>query len=114
MSASNPALSAEQLGALRDSLVRLRAENESDLSEARAVLATMTGDATLTEASLREVAGNAEYMIDDATTIIGQIDAALARMTEGSFGVCVKCGNAIAFERLEARPYGTTCVPCGS
>ena len=38
------------------------------------------------------------------------IDAALARLDEGTFGTCLKCGTEITLERLEALPYATQCI----
>ncbi|MBD3647439.1 MAG: TraR/DksA family transcriptional regulator [Pseudomonadales bacterium] len=43
-----------------------------------------------------------------------QIDRALARLDEGSYGECVKCGRAIAEGRLAALPYTELCIECAS
>ena len=43
---------------------------------------------------------------------IGDIDAALARITAGSYGTCVSCGAAIPLPRLEVRPFAAACVAC--
>jgi DnaK suppressor protein len=43
-----------------------------------------------------------------------EIDAALARVADGSYGTCERCGGAIPEPRLEARPVARTCVPCAS
>ncbi|HEY7132571.1 MAG TPA: TraR/DksA C4-type zinc finger protein [Candidatus Limnocylindrales bacterium] len=40
------------------------------------------------------------------------IDAALARLDEGTFGTCVRCGNPIAPARLEALPWAAHCIDC--
>jgi DnaK suppressor protein len=40
------------------------------------------------------------------------IDAALARIEDGSYGTCASCGEAIPQERLEFRPYAVGCVGC--
>jgi DnaK suppressor protein len=44
--------------------------------------------------------------------VLAAIDEALRRIEEGSFGTCVRCGNPIAEERLEAMPYATKCIEC--
>jgi DnaK suppressor protein len=41
-----------------------------------------------------------------------EIDAALTRIADGSYGTCVVCGQPIAPERLAARPTATYCVRC--
>ena len=41
-----------------------------------------------------------------------QVEAALARLAEGTFGACVRCGNPIAPERLDALPWAAYCIVC--
>ncbi len=43
---------------------------------------------------------------------IADIRAVLARIEEGSYGVCARCGNEISVRRLEALPTATTCIDC--
>jgi RNA polymerase-binding protein DksA len=43
---------------------------------------------------------------------VTEIDAALARLEAGTYGVCARCGAPIPAERLEARPTARTCVTC--
>ncbi len=45
---------------------------------------------------------------------LGQIDEALKRIEDGSFGLCVECGTRIPKPRLEAIPYTASCVQCAS
>ena len=40
------------------------------------------------------------------------IDAALKRIADGSYGLCVDCGDAIATARLHANPVALRCVAC--
>ncbi len=43
---------------------------------------------------------------------IEDIDRALAKLADGSYGTCDRCGGAIAQERLEYRPATSVCVAC--
>jgi DnaK suppressor protein len=43
---------------------------------------------------------------------IDEIDAALGRIAEGTYGMCTHCGVRIPVERLEFRPYAAGCVAC--
>jgi DnaK suppressor protein len=43
---------------------------------------------------------------------IQQVRYALARIVNGTYGICAKCGEPIAKERLEARPIATRCIKC--
>jgi RNA polymerase-binding protein DksA len=43
-----------------------------------------------------------------------QIDSTLARIHQGKYGRCIKCGKAIPQDRLEAIPYALMCIACKS
>ena len=45
---------------------------------------------------------------------IASINRALLRIENGSYGECVRCGDAIAPKRLEARPEAALCFSCAS
>ena len=43
---------------------------------------------------------------------VHQIQGALRRIAEGTYGVCVQCGADIDPKRLEALPIATRCISC--
>lgn len=43
-----------------------------------------------------------------------QVEEALDRLEEGTYGVCEDCGMPIKMERLKALPFTTYCVDCQS
>lgn len=45
-------------------------------------------------------------------TFLKKIDHALAKIDEGSFGVCETCDEDISLKRLDARPETTLCIRC--
>lgn len=49
---------------------------------------------------------------DRAIQHLAQVDAALARLEDGTFGTCVRCGRDIAPARLEALPWAAHCIEC--
>ncbi|MDA8324019.1 MAG: TraR/DksA C4-type zinc finger protein [Actinomycetota bacterium] len=51
-------------------------------------------------------------LIDQARSHLGAVDAALARLEDGSYGRCERCGQPIGAGRLAARPTATQCVRC--
>src|SRR5262249_34551297 len=48
------------------------------------------------------------------TTEIHQIEAALKRISEGTYGTCAKCGEPIDPRRLKALPTAPTCISCSA
>ena len=64
------------------------------------------GDAA-TETHDREL----DYGLEEnADQVLGEIDAALKRIDDGTYGTCEVCGKPIGEERLEARPWATLCI----
>lgn len=61
-----------------------------------------------------EERGELLAQIEQARTRVQQVDEALTRMDEGTYGVCTNCGGPIQQERLEVRPLSVTCVDCAS
>lgn len=51
---------------------------------------------------------------DRATHHLELVDAALARLDDGTFGTCQRCGAQIAEARLEALPWAAHCIACQS
>jgi RNA polymerase-binding transcription factor DksA len=51
-------------------------------------------------------------VVQRAQDHLRQIDEALTRLVEGTYGRCVVCGELIPQARLAARPTATTCVGC--
>lgn len=96
-------------------LARLEQETQDEMDpEQRVTFADVSGD----------VADNddqavAETMIDLDNAVIGlhlqkvdDLEAALARMQAGEYGVCTDCGEAVSFERLSAYPTAKRCIGC--
>lgn len=42
--------------------------------------------------------------------LMGKIDRALARMDDGTYGTCSRCGRPIEKARLKALPYADLCI----
>jgi RNA polymerase-binding transcription factor DksA len=51
-------------------------------------------------------------LVEQARSHLAEIDAAIQRVRDGSYGTCERCGSQIAPGRLEARPVARTCITC--
>jgi len=51
-------------------------------------------------------------LLAEAHAQLDALDAAAARLDAGTYGVCERCGDQIAAERLAALPGTRTCVDC--
>jgi RNA polymerase-binding protein DksA len=67
-------------------------------------------DAAAATAERTEVLG----LVDNITTLLSDVDQALQRVADGTYGICDACGNPIGAERMEFRPTSRYCVECKS
>jgi RNA polymerase-binding protein DksA len=64
---------------------------------------------TATETYDREL----DYTLEEnSERLLAEIDAALVRIENGTYGTCTNCGKQIPEERLEALPWTTLCIDC--
>ncbi len=52
--------------------------------------------------------------ITEPETALAMIDAALARLDSGTFGLCTACGGEISLKRLDLDPSVLDCAGCAS
>jgi DnaK suppressor protein len=50
--------------------------------------------------------------VDRDSTLLRQVKAALGRIRDGSFGICIDCESAISPRRLAAVPWAPRCIQC--
>ncbi len=50
----------------------------------------------------------------DQTRRVHEVEAALARLEDGSYGLCEQCSDPIAVKRLDAAPWVRLCIRCQS
>src|SRR3989338_2267628 len=116
------ALSREQLKQFRQLLITERAkvvgeirsiaqdasptprEASGDLSAYTVHMADMAADTYERELSMDLVSSEQE--------ILYQIDDALKRLDDGSYGICQQCNQPILMSRLKAVPYASLCISC--
>ena len=94
---------ASDLKAEADSLAQEREPGDVQFDEESGEGGTVTVDRE------RDLALSAQ-----ALAAVEEIDAALARIADGTYGACERCGQPIAEARLEALPYAALCVACKS
>ncbi|GAA5007021.1 TraR/DksA family transcriptional regulator [Actinopolymorpha pittospori] len=121
MDESTAALSAAERAAVRE-LVESRRERTADqiadLSRAfddivDAARSTATDDEHDPEGStIAFERSQVATLLRQARDQLAELDHALDRLADGTFGRCESCGRAIPMERLTARPSTTTCVAC--
>ena len=94
---------------LRSLLLRELASQAVQATECRTTVSSLTGQTDVDSVLEREIAEASANRADEA---IADIEDALARLDNGSFGTCEQCGAAIPVERLEIVPHTRYCVDC--
>jgi len=90
----------------------LARENQSDAVEAAA---TDDGVRDVADQSVKDVSQEIEYRLSERESqVIADIDQALLRIEEGTYGLCARCGKEIPERRLEALPTARYDAECQS
>ncbi|MFQ6144340.1 TraR/DksA family transcriptional regulator [Streptomyces seoulensis] len=103
-------LTPEDLAALRENLHEQRLFRQEQLQQI-ATAVTARPDDPLRQ----QVAAQAEVRIAlaaSARMVLADVEAALARLADGSYGACHLCRRPIARERLEIVPQARYCARC--
>ena len=79
-------------------------EASGDLSAYTVHMADMAADTYERELSMD--------LVSSEQQILYQIDDALKRLDDGSFGICQQCNSQITMSRLKAVPYASLCINC--
>ena len=88
----------------KDTLKKSQREASGDLSGYTYHMADMATDNFDTEFSLK--------MASAEQRTLYEIDEALKRIEEGTYGDCLLCGKKISPQRLKAVPYASFCISC--
>lgn len=104
----------------------LKAEREATLARIASVSADLEGMAVSADGGNADdehdpegatIAFEREQLAalrDQARDHVKEIDAALVRLSEHGYGVCLRCGKPIAEERLVALPAVRLCINCAA
>ena len=112
---------AEQVdtAAIREALSARLADLDEELAELTATprdpraavsCGKRVGDGTTEAVDRLTKVGTAEQLVAMRAVVV----RALAKLDDGTYGLCDSCGALIPEERLEARPWSVLCVDCAS
>lgn len=94
----------------QEALAYLHDENEGQLEDDREEIQSDNHPGDMATSTFdRELDYTLEENVERA---LGEIDAALKRIEDGTYGICVNGGEQIPVERLEAIPWATLCIDC--
>lgn len=106
---------------VRDELLRLRAGAEAEagaLAESLEALFTASRDSNADDehdpegATIGYERAQLTSLLAAARRRVVEVDDALRRVDAATYGICEECGQPIAVERLEVRPFARCCMAC--
>ena len=101
-------------GVLEQRKQALQEQIDSEMAEAdaRASLLNEIEASPADNASVRTLNALVSEAAEHNLAQLASIKQALARFTDGSYGLCDNCGEAIGLSRLNARPEARLCIDC--
>ena len=110
---------AAELKAVRAELDSDIAQLRRDLEQAESEIVDLMRDSGDGAGDDQADAGAKTYereqelaLAENAREMLAQNEHALARLEDGTYGVCESCGQPIGKLRLQAAPRATLCMPC--
>jgi DnaK suppressor protein len=96
---------------------QLLVRRESLVADLRSATAQLLNDESVYTDSVDQASAETDksfvlQMKNRDRDVLWQIDEAIRRMDEGSFGDCERCGESISEGRIEAFPFTTLCIDC--
>lgn len=96
----------------------VRAELEEEREELRARLSDLGSldyDENFADSSqVTAERGETEALASSLRERLHEVEAALEKIEDGTYGVCESCGQRIGEARLEAMPTASHCIECAS
>jgi len=100
---------------LTDQLRQQTEATRANQSDALEMAAADDGVKDVADQSVKDVSQEIEYRLSErASQVVADIDQALLRIDEGSYGVCARCGKDIPERRLDALPTARYDAECQS
>jgi DnaK suppressor protein len=110
-----PKRNKRELEKYRKLLEQKKAELSNELAKARSAEEESNEEATQDIADKAVSSYTREFLYsltDGERTVLLQIDEALARIDDGTYGLCANCGVQMNEKRLTAVPWTPYCVDC--
>ena len=103
----------EERERVRNAIDNLHRETPGNLEDTSGEINASGVDNHMGDTATATLDREIDYSLEDnAGHVLAEIDAALERIEDGTYGICETCGRPISEDRLEAIPYATQCIDC--
>jgi RNA polymerase-binding protein DksA len=102
----------EERGRVERAIENLREDHPGRIDDEVEEMAG-TPDNHLGETATATLDREIDYTLEENSgQVLAEIDRALKRIEEGTYGICNNCGREIPVERLDAYPWAELCIEC--
>lgn len=108
-------MTIERFNEVKEQLLLRRAELLKEVSDTYATCRELGQDGVADIGDMSANAYSRDVLFNLSESQLQQIrdiDAALERIANGEYGICMNCGEEIAPRRLEVRPFSRYCIDC--
>ncbi|MBW2504326.1 MAG: TraR/DksA family transcriptional regulator [Deltaproteobacteria bacterium] len=105
----------DRFSEIKKQLIQMRDELMKEVSDSYETCREMGQDGVPDIGDMSSIAYNRDVLFNLSETQqqrIRDIEAALNRMAEGEYGICMECGEEISPRRMEVRPFSRYCIEC--
>ena len=105
----------------RDAVVRALEQRRTELEGELASLTAVPRDPMVAVSFGKRIGDGTTEAVDRLNRVgaansiaatLADVERALEKLSDGTYGICDDCGEAITEERLEAIPWATLCISC--
>lgn len=106
----------KDLDRFKKQLLEQKEQINKNLEEAASELRSLSSNGSLAD-EIDQASVSADSLVDSAISMqqsaeLTNINKALSKIENKTFGICEMCGEPIGIERLKVKPYAKFCIDC--
>ena len=108
-------LKKNQIDMLKDKLVKRKKQLLDGVSSSQSLLSELLSEPSSDDTDYAEISSDSHNMnaiTNNQIKEINEIDIALRKIDNNTYGICNMCDEEIGIQRLQAKPHAVFCVHC--
>jgi len=108
-------LKKNQIDMLKDKLVKRKKQLLDGVSSSQSLLSELLSEPSSDDTDYAEISSDSHNMsaiTKNQIKEINEIDIALKKIDNNTYGICNMCDEEIGIQRLQAKPHAVFCVHC--
>jgi DnaK suppressor protein len=105
----------KQIDEMKNILLERKAQIETNIQDSKHNITLLKSQEVNDDFDYAEVSSDSYtegLIINQQLSELSEIDAALNRIKNGTYGICEMCDDVISLGRLKAKPFAKYCIVC--